>query len=148
MNAELYGLLVRIHSHVAVLGLALLLHPVVSLTRRPGLPRWTRRTVWIATAMIAGPFALGWWLYPTYREHVKVALWRQDHPALWAFESKEHLAALTLALTVAGCGVLWRAGGTDGGRRTARALLLAAWGCGVLTACLGIWVGSVAQPGW
>jgi len=148
MSPEIYGWLERLHGHLAVLGLAVLLHPVITLRRRVGLPPWTRRTAELGAVMLAVPFALGWWLYPTYRHRVKTTLWTEHHPALWAFESKEHLAALCVALAVSGALVLRLAGEDPGGRGTAWALLVAAWCCGLATAGLGIYVAGVAQPGW
>lgn len=148
MTAELYALLTRVHGHLAMLGLAVLLHPVITLARRKGLSVWTLRTAWIAAAMIAAPFALGWFLYPHYRMHVKVDLWQRGDAALLRFETKEHLAAFAVALAVSGAGVLQAAGRTPEGRRAAWALLLAAWCCGMATGLLGVWVGARAHPGW
>lgn len=148
MNPETYALWASIHGHLAVLGLAVLAHPLITLRRRPGLATWTLRTTWIAAAMVALPFGLGWWLYPTYRGHVKPGLRAIDHPALWRFESKEHLAAACLALVVGGAVVLTTAGRTAAGRRAAWWLLACGWLAGVTTAGLGVYVASVAQPGW
>lgn len=148
MDPELYGLLVRVHGHVAVLGLAVLLHPVIQLRTRRGLSRWTRFTADLGALLTAAPFALGWALYPAYRSHVKPSLWMGRLPVALAFESKEHLALLSVAFAVSGALTLRLAGRTPEGRQTAWALLLAGWGCGALAAALGIWVSAVAQPGW
>lgn len=148
MTAEVYGLLVRLHGHLAVLGLALLLHPVITLSRRKALTKWTRWTAYLAAGLVALPFALGWLAYPTYREQVKPGLFQREHPALLLFESKEHLAALAVALAVSGALVLRAAGSERTGRRAAWSLLLAAWLCGTITTGLGIYVSAVAQPGW
>ncbi|MCB9682966.1 MAG: hypothetical protein H6733_15985 [Alphaproteobacteria bacterium] len=148
MTPEAFGWLTRLHGHLAVLGLAVLMHPIVTLRRRPGLPLWTRRTAELGALLLAIPFAMGWLLYPTYRGMVKPALWQRGDPALWRFESKEHLAALCVALAVGGALTLRFAGTEADARRTAWWLLLGAWICGALTAALGIFVAGVAQPGW
>jgi hypothetical protein len=147
-----YALWANVHGHLAVLGLAVLLHPVVTLVRRKAATPWTRRTAWLGAAMLTVPFAIGWWLYPTYRQRVKPALYAAHDPgsaaALKAFESKEHLAAMAVVLAVSGAVALHAAGRTPEGRRTAGALLLASWLCGVVAAALGLFVTARAQPGW
>ena len=80
------------------------------------------------------PFLIGWQIYPSYRQHIKPHLWVEQHEVALRFESKEHLAFLATALAVAGALTL-RAGYRDRELvRLAHALLLTAWGCGVLTA--------------
>lgn len=148
MSPTLFSLVGRLHGHLAMLGLALLLHPVITLRRRKGLALWTKRTAALAAGLLWVPFALGWWIYPTYRQHPKVALWRQEHPALWAFETKEHLAAFCVVLATSGAIVLYTSGKTDTGRRAAWSLLLAAFVSGAITGGIGVYVASVAHPGW
>jgi hypothetical protein len=148
IGAALFGLLERVHGHLGVLGLAMLLHPVITLRRRPRLTPWTVRTAEIGAGLLAATFALGWWIYPAYRSGVKPGLLRDAPSVAMRFESKEHLAFCAAALAIAGAVALRRAGTTPSGRRVAWALLLAAWVCGVLTAGLGIFVASIAQPGW
>lgn len=148
MTPQAYALWASIHGHLGALGLAVLAHPLVTLRRRPGLAPWTLRTAWIAALLVAAPYALGWWLYPTYRAHVKRGLWDAGEPAVWRFESKEHLAAVCVALVVSGTLVLTTAGRSAEGRRTAWWLLLCGWVAGAITAGLGVYVRSVAQPGW
>lgn len=148
IGAALFGLVERLHGHLGVLGLAMLLHPVITLPRRPRLTPWTVRTAEIAAAMLTATFALGWWIYPAYRADVKPSLLRDAPFVALRFESKEHLAFCAAALAVGGAIALRRVGGTRDGRRLAWALLLSAWVCGVLTAGLGIFVASIAQPGW
>jgi hypothetical protein len=143
-----YALWVRVHGHLAVLGLALLLHPVITLARRRAATTWTRRSAWLAAALLAIPYGLGWWLYPTYRTRVKSRLIAAHDPIWLRFESKEHLALLTIALAISGAVALHAAGTSPEGRRTAAALLLAAFLCGITTAILGVAVSATAHPGW
>jgi len=148
VSALLFGLLERVHGHLALLSLALLLHPVITLQTRRVLTAWTVRSAWIAALMLSTSFALGWWIYPTYRTHVKGGLLADAPRVAAAFETKEHLAFCAASLAVAGALTLLRAGSHDASRRAARALLLGAWICGALTGVLGVFVASVAQPGW
>jgi len=148
MSAALFGLLERVHGHLAVLAVALLLHPVITLTTRRLLTRWTVRSAELAALLLGASFGLGWFVYPEYRGFVKPTLLAEAPRVAAAFETKEHLAFCAAALAVAGAVTLRRAGATDAGRSTARALLLAAWICAVTTGGLGIFVASIAQPGW
>ena len=148
MSPEVYGLLERVHGHLAVLALALLLHPVITLRTRTGLARWTVRSAWMAAGLLLVPFALGWWLYPTYREQVKPGL-RADLPSLMVgFELKEHLAFYAMALAVGGAAALHWGGRHPAGRSAAWWLLASAWVCGLGAGLLGVWVAGGAQPGW
>lgn len=147
MTPALYGLLERVHGHAAMLGLAVLLHPVLAL-RRKGLSRGMRWSLGLAGALIAGPTLLGWVLYPTYRSHVKPTLVQESLPVALAFESKEHLAFVCLALTLSGVCVGLLSARSRPAQQVAWALLTGAWGCGLLAGALGIWVAAVAQPGW
>ena len=126
-----YGLFERIHGHLGILGLALLLHPVLTL---PASRTWTRRTAWFAALALVVPFGLGWWLYPEYRADEKPHL-----PVLLrdAFEVKEHLAALAVGLVIPGA---IAARGGEAARRIARHLLGAAWLCALAAGLLGVWI--------
>jgi hypothetical protein len=148
MTPTLFALLERVHGHLALLGLALLLHPIVSLMRRKGVPWWTQATADLAALLLAAPFGLGWWIYSDYRAHVKGGLYATKSPALPAFETKEHLAVFAMALAIAGTLTLRLAGKDPGGRRTALALLLSAWCCGVVTGVIGMWVSAVTTHAW
>ena len=148
MAPTLFALFERIHGHLAVLALALLLHPVLTLRRRPLLARWTVLTAEIGAAMLTAAFALGWWLYPTYRVQVKPSLLAGAHSVAMAFETKEHLAFCAVALAVGGAVALRTSGASPAGRRAAWHLLVAAWLCGAVTGVLGVFVASIAQPGW
>ena len=147
-SPHLYALLERVHGHLAWLGLALMLHPVVSLGR-PGRPRRpTRWSAWLAAAFVSAPYALGWWIYPTYRTRVKPALLVESLPLALAFETKEHLALMTLALAWGGAMAIHAGGETRGGRRTARVLLGCGAVTGLVTAALGLAVAAGAHGGW
>jgi len=147
-GAFAYALLARMHGLFGFLGLALLLHPVVGLGR-PGRPtRGARWAAGLAAALISGPVLIGWLLYPTYRQAVKPGLLRDALPVALAFETKEHLGAMCLALALGGAAVLFAAGAGPVGRRAARALFAAAFACGLGAGALGIGVAAVAHPGW
>ncbi|MCO4773293.1 MAG: hypothetical protein KDA24_24880 [Deltaproteobacteria bacterium] len=148
MSATLFALVERVHGHVAVLALALLLHPVITLRTRRLLTPWTVRTSELAALLLSGAFAVGWWLYPSYRAEVKPALLADLPRVAASFETKEHLAFCAAALAIAGAVVLRRAGASSEGRKAAWALLVGAWICGVTTGALGVFVASFAQTGW
>ncbi len=148
MSPETFALLERLHGHLAVLGLALLVHPLVSLRRRPGLSSRTRLTAELAALLLAIPTALGLWLYPTYRQQVKPGLVQEHLPLALGFETKEHLAVACVALVLGGTAMLRLAGRRADARAAAWWLLAAGWLCGVLTAGLGVWIASGASPGW
>lgn len=147
-GSQLYALVTSAHGLVAVLALALVLHPVITLRRRPGLSWGTRFTAELSAGLLTAVFAVGWWTYPTYRARVKPGLIEAKHPAWLWFEGKEHLAAMAVALVVAGALTLRVAGRRDDARRAAWALLLAGWCCGAGAAILGVMTRAVAQPGW
>lgn len=146
MSAALFALVERLHGHLALLSLALLLHPVVTMKYRRRLTPWARRSAALATAMLAVTFATGWGLYPHYRSHIKPGLLERLPPVAMRFETKEHLSVLALALAVGGALALWYA--TDRSRELAWRLLLLGWICGAATAGLGVFVASLAHPGW
>ena len=148
MSPHLFALIERGHGHVAVLGLALLLHPVVALWRRRSVGVWTVRTAWLAAVLLLAVFAVGCWLYPSWRQHIKPGLQAAEN-ALWLrFETKEHLAALTAALALGGAVCVQATRTDDALRPTAVALLLSAFVCGLATAGLGVWVGAGVHGAW
>ncbi|MEL6346636.1 MAG: hypothetical protein AAFV53_26220 [Myxococcota bacterium] len=147
-NPYWYALLERLHGHLGWLGLAVLLHPVITLGKNPPPRRSTRLSVWLAAALMLAPYGVGWAIYPTYRSRVKPGLMREALPWAMAFETKEHLAFMAVALAVSGALTLAFAGNTEGGRRSARALLAAAWLCGLAVGILGLLIASRAHPAW
>lgn len=148
MSPELYALLERLHGHLALLGLAVLLHPVITLGRRGRPTRGQRWSVGLAALLLTLPALGGAWLYPTYRAEVKPRLLRDELELARAFESKEHLAFAAVVLTLAGAAALFAAGEEAEGRRLARLLLGLGWCCGLLVGLLGIFVASGAHPAW
>lgn len=144
-SAALYALLERVHGHIALLGLAVLLHPVITLWRRKGLTRGTRLSANIAAVFLVVQYALGWLVYPTYRKTVKPGLVQEALPYAMAFETKEHLAIMAVALTLGGVGTLHAAGRTEAGRKAARVLLLMAWLCGVAVGVMGVVIAARAH---
>lgn len=148
MGARLFSLLERVHGHLGWLALVLLLHPVVSVARTRVVTPFALRTARAGAALLLAPSALGWALYPTYRSRVKPALYAAEPRVALLFETKEHLAVMSVLLAVSGAAVLSAGGGTGAGRRTGAALLALAVGCGLGAGALGTVVATVAQPGW
>lgn len=148
MSPQTYALLERLHGHLALLGLALLVHPLVTLRRRPGLSRRTLLSADLAALLLLLPYVGGWLLYPTYRGQVKPDLVRDSLPLARIFESKEHLALMALSLVLGGVAVLHAAGRQPEGRTAAWWLLAAGLLCGGITAGLGVAVAAGAAPGW
>lgn len=148
MSPDAFALVERIHGHLAVLGLAVLLHPVITLRTRSGLNWRTHLTAELGAALLAVPFALGWAIYPVYRAEVKPGLFARAPGFMAAFETKEHLAAMTLCLAIGGALTLRLVGRTPNGRLAAWSLLLVAWLLGATAGVLGVGVAATAQPGW
>jgi hypothetical protein len=148
VTGETYAWLARIHGLLAVLGLASLLHPVVLLRTRANLVPHARTTAELGAGLLLAAFAIGWWTYPAYRSQVKRPLWVVHPDAVLRFETKEHLAAMAVALAVGGALVLRVAGRQPVGREAAWILLLCGWTLGVVTALLGVYVAGSAHPGW
>lgn len=148
MGSEAFALLERVHGHLALLGLAVLVHPVLSLGRGGALRRGTWVSALAGLALLAPAFGLGLWLYPAWRERVKPLVVDAAPGLAQAFEVKEHLAWFALVLAAGGLGVLWAAGGLREGRGLARWLLGAAVGCGLVTAGLGMGIAGGVWPGW
>lgn len=142
----LYTVLQHVHGHLAVLGLAVLLHPVLRLGKRP-LTRGTRWTLAATLALVCLTYAGGWLAYPTYRHAVKPGLVADHRGWALAFESKEHLAWFCLALTTAGVGLAWTSR-TPVHRRAAQVLLGLAWLAGAVVVALGVGVAATAHPAW
>ena len=148
MSGSLFALLERLHGHLAVLALALLVHPLVSLRRRPGLAVWTRRTAELSAALLLAVYALGWALYPSYRRELKPDLVQGALPLALRFETKEHLAILALALVLGGALTLRVAGLRPDARTAAWWMLAMGLLCGLGTGLLGVWVASGAHLAW
>ena len=147
LSSDGYALLVRIHGHFGSLGLALLLHPVISLGR-PGWRRGQRWSAALAALLISLPYGLGTLVYPSYRLRVKPDLVAHHRDLALAFEVKEHLAFCCLVLTWGGVVALWGAGSSEVGRKAARSTLACALICGLAVGGIGVVVGAVAHPGW
>ncbi len=148
MTPETYGWLARLHGHVATLGLAVLLHPVLTLRLRGRVTPGAQLSADLGALLLLAPALLGAFVYGTYRSRVKPVLWLVQPGAVLRFETKEHLGAMAVALAVGGALTLRVAGRSPGGRETAWSLLASAWLLGLLTALLGLYVAGRAQPGW
>ncbi len=148
MTAEWYAWLARLHGHAATLGLAVLLHPVLTLRIRGKVTPGAQLSADLAALLLLLPGLLGAAIYGAYRLRVKPALWLVEPGAVLRFETKEHLAVMAIGLAVGGALALRVAGRSPGGRETAWSLLASAWALGLVSALLGIYVGGRAQPGW
>jgi hypothetical protein len=146
MTGASFAWLVSLHEALAVLGLAVLVHPLVTLRLRSAVSRNTLLTADLAAMLLGSSFALGWAIYPTYRRLVKPALFLAHPDAVLRFETKEHLAAMAVALVVAGALTLRAAGGRAAGKEAAWSLLLCGGFLAVTTALLGVFVHGRAHP--
>jgi len=145
MTSHIYAWTTAFHGHLAVLGLALLAHPWVTLIRGAPIRPSTQRSTLLAVWLLAAPYLLGLWAYPTYRSSVKPELFQARPDLIHRFETKEHLAFLTLIFAVSAWGVLREADDDSTTRRLATALLSAALMSCLLTTGLGIWVRASAH---
>lgn len=141
MNIHLFGLLERIHGHISVLGLAVLLHPVILLPRRKRLSRGTKWTIWLSIALISTAYAMGLWIYPDYRTLIKPRLIAENIQMAYLFESKEHLAFFCVVSVLGGSWMALRSQSASE-RKMAWVLLLCGWLCGALVAVLGILIAA------
>jgi hypothetical protein len=148
VSPEAFGWLARLHGHVAVLGLAVLLHPVITLRLRGRVTRGGQLSADLGAILLLAAGVGGAVLYPAYRSRVKPPLWLAYPGSVLRFESKEHLAVMAVALAVGGALTLRAVGRSPGGRDTAWALLASAWVLGCLTASFGVYVAGTAQAGW
>lgn len=138
-------LLESVHGHVAILAVALLLHPVILLWRGQPLSRGARWAVGLAGAVLASAFGLGVSIYGPYRELVKRRLFDASESAGWLFETKEHLAYVALALGL-GATLLAFVAPRDAPhlRRAAARVYLAAFVAAAITGALGTWTAANA----
>ncbi len=137
-------LLESVHGHVGVLAMAALLHPALILWSGRPLSRNARIALGASVALVLTAFALGLTIYPAYREQVKADLFRADVRAGLLFETKEHLAWVSL-ISALGAGVAALAAPPKAiaiRRIAGRVFLGSAIAC-ALTAALGTWVASV-----
>ena len=148
MSAEWYAWLARLHGHAATLGLAVLLHPVITLRLRGKVTPGAQLSATLGAVLLVVPGLFGAMIYGTYRLRVKPALWLVEPGAVLRFETKEHLAAMAIGLAVGGALVLRVSGRSPGVRETAWSLLASAWVLGLVAALLGVYVAGAAQPGW
>ena len=145
MTPTAYTLWTTVHGLLATLSWALLLHPILFLRGGSRASLRAQRTAIAAACLLTLVFALGSWVYPTYRGEVKPPLVHGDAPAWVWFERKEHLAVLAVVSSFAGAG--WLVGvpdRPDWGRR----LLILAWCLVTCVVALGLGVGAAVHPGW
>lgn len=136
MKDELLPLLARVHGHVGALAIAALAHPAL-LGRRRRLPA-------VATALVTTTAAFGAALYPAYGRAVRPALASRAPGLAWAFERKEHLGVLAVALAWAGLGLLEADAARGSARGTAGRL---AYGLAAVAAASAAAIGTVVSAG-
>lgn len=145
MSPALYTLLAVVHGHLAVLGLAALLHPVVTLRRSATVTTAMLWSAELGAALLAAPFALGLALGPHWRHDVKPPLWLEAPGAVLRFDAKEHLAAMAVTLAIAGAFTLRVAGRKEVGREAAWSLLSCALTLGTIAALFGLYVSALTM---
>ena len=135
----------KVHGHLAILAVALALHPVLSTWRAKRPTRRTRLSGYLAALLTLAANVLGWLVYPAYRELVKPELYAVSVTYGQAFEVKEHLAFYALCLSLAGAALLWAARGeyAETLRGPARTVWLLCFLCGLGTGVVGVLVASV-----
>lgn len=138
-------LLQKIHGHLALLGVALCFHPYFALRRARRPSRWTQLSGYLGTLLVALTTGTGWWIYPAYREQVKLDLYRYT-PAVgnW-FEVKEHIGWYAFALSLAAAAMMHVAARPGGMHlRLPVGQVYALTGILVLlVGALGIWISTV-----
>ena len=138
-------LLEKIHGHLAILAIALCYHPWFGLrsARRPSFA--TRVSCYLATVMMSASIAVGWFIYPEYRNQVRQTLYLTSRTLGKAFEVKEHIGTFALALVLAGATLTWLTTRPGGMRFTPaiRTVYLVAAVLSTLSAIVGIWLASV-----
>ena len=139
MSEYYYQIATRLHGMIAALGLAILLHPILTLRKpRSHLSRGNRWSLWLAIGLISLQYAAGLWLYPSYRSDIKPTLIAESIELALLFESKEHLAFLCLCC-------VWGGGLTvlkESSSRAGWVLLAGGFGLGVLVSAFGVLVAA------
>jgi len=141
MKLYVYEVCTRIHGYIAILGLAVLLHPILSISSQKQLRKGTRWSVWLSMILVLTAYGMGLWLYPEYRTQIKPGLITENIALAYMFERKEHLAFLTSMLVLGG-GFLCLYFRDSASRTLARLLMLWGWICGLLVAGMGIMVAA------
>lgn len=139
MSEYLYHIATRLHGMIAALGLAILLHPILTLRKpRKHLSRGNRWSLWLAIVLISVQYAIGLWLYPSYRSDIKPTLIAESIELALLFESKEHLAFLCLCCVWGGGLAVLK----EGGQRAGWALLVGGFALGVMVSAFGVLVAA------
>lgn len=107
MNTVL--LLQKIHGHLALLTIALLLHPAFTLRGARLRSGPTRLSCYLGSLGALLTNALGWFIYPAYRVELKASIYALGKGLGDLFEVKEHLAWYSLLLALAGAAVTLQA---------------------------------------
>ena len=97
----------KIHGHLALLAVALAFHPPLAMGRARRPSRRTRLAGYLATMSCLAVSALGWAIYPAYRQEIRRQLYLTSVRLGQLFEIKEHLAWYALALSLAGGALMW-----------------------------------------
>ena len=143
-NVTVLRLFETVHGHLAVLAVAVLLHPAWLLRRGQRLSRGQAVAVAATVLLVVLAFASGLFVYGDYRSLVRAGLFRASSSAGLLFETKEHLAYGVVATTLgaATCAFLAPRDGKELRRAAATLFAIAAALC-LATVALGSYVASV-----
>ena len=135
----------KIHGHVALLGIALAFHPVITLSKARALSYRIRLSAYLATLFAFAMNALGWWIYPAYRQEIKRDFYLANPLFGDAFEVKEHLGLYALALALAGALIVFRAPDRPSPEtvRTIRWTYGLSATLALIVGAIGIWLSSI-----
>ncbi|MBI4954447.1 MAG: hypothetical protein HY908_20650 [Myxococcales bacterium] len=138
------ALLEGVHGHFGVLAAAVLAHPAIRLRRGAPLSNGARWASSGAGLLVAAAFATGLWIYPRYVALVRPRLFGVSERAALLFETKEHLALMTVATALGAVACVWLARREDRDLRRGAALLFALSSALCLTVvALGTYIASV-----
>lgn len=135
----------KVHGHVALLGIALALHPVLVLKPKRGISSRTRLSGWLATIFAVAMNGLGWYIYPAYRNEIKRDFYLTNRLYGDFFEIKEHLAYHSMILAIIGGVLISIARGPQARDyiQAIRATYGASAVLAIIVGIIGIWLSSI-----
>lgn len=143
MNA-LLRLLESVHGHLGALAAVALVHPAFFLWSGRPATRGVRLSIALTALLITAAYFFGIGIYGDYRATVKRPLFRDSVTAGLLFETKEHLAFVSLMLAL-GAILPSLARGPEGAsqRRMAARLWAASAVACWLVGAMGTWIQSI-----
>ena len=141
-------LLEALHGYLAVLAVASLIHPAITLRRGKPLVFRSKASIVSATALALAAFFTGLSVYAPYRNTVRRPLFRDNVDVGLLFETKEHLAFVVLAFSVGGALIAFLAPKHSTElRKLAAQFYLGAALVGLFVAASGIFIAAVRSFG-